>query len=59
MNTSKKIYAFKLFQFHEGPIKTFVGAAVAMLAAAFQFHEGPIKTDTNTDLPEHLYVSIP
>ena len=33
------------FQFHEGPIKTFVGSVASLFATAFQFHEGPIKTN--------------
>ena len=50
----------QMFQFHEGPIKTFVGSVASLFVTAFQFHEGPIKTKE----PLHLLwsgepVSIP
>ena len=33
-----------MFQFHEGPIKTFMTANGYEKVKMFQFHEGPIKT---------------
>ena len=33
-----------LFQFHEGPIKTFSVYSSIVKGTEFQFHEGPIKT---------------
>ena len=33
-----------MFQFHEGPIKTFYYSVMQVLTRKFQFHEGPIKT---------------
>ena len=35
-----------MFQFHEGPIKTFNDETVFVDLFGFQFHEGPIKTNT-------------
>ena len=35
-----------LFQFHEGPIKTYAGDGNTAPLPLFQFHEGPIKTRT-------------
>ena len=32
------------FQFHEGPIKTFLIIVLLGFSMLFQFHEGPIKT---------------
>ena len=33
-----------MFQFHEGPIKTYQEVCLAVAKSEFQFHEGPIKT---------------
>ena len=35
---------FAMFQFHEGPIKTYAGDGNTAPLPLFQFHEGPIKT---------------
>ena len=38
----------KLFQFHEGPIKTYCCLCHHVRQTLFQFHEGPIKTEGPT-----------
>ena len=50
----------KLFQFHEGPIKTVRKMVFTIDLYAFQFHEGPIKTLTGELYSFSLFhVSIP
>ena len=48
-----------LFQFHEGPIKTFDFEVREHGLIMFQFHEGPIKTGKKQNLPTPTKVSIP
>ena len=50
----------KLFQFHEGPIKTLNLPPFSPAPYLFQFHEGPIKTARADNYLSVLYfVSIP
>ena len=49
-----------LFQFHEGPIKTYYVFLLAVRGCRFQFHEGPIKTGASPSIRHCLrLVSIP
>ncbi len=47
------------FQFHEGPIKTFLENLGKCNVSLFQFHEGPIKTALQREYAWSYYVSIP
>ncbi len=51
--------ATRLFQFHEGPIKTGSITLNADNTALFQFHEGPIKTFCVQAVITRNNVSIP
>ena len=42
---ANRCFASSMFQFHEGPIKTYVAKATILVRTEFQFHEGPIKTE--------------
>ena len=53
------LFAHILFQFHEGPIKTFDPVSAGASFLTFQFHEGPIKTTALLRLTLAILVSIP
>ena len=46
-----QLNAEALFQFHEGPIKTYCFIRAKAAVFKFQFHEGPIKTGLKTSSP--------
>ena len=52
-------YYLRVFQFHEGPIKTEKEEALTRYLSPFQFHEGPIKTQQASDVNDFANVSIP
>ena len=49
----------RVFQFHEGPIKTFDFEVREHGLIMFQFHEGPIKTKYKDKKQQKEFVSIP
>ena len=51
--------ALARFQFHEGPIKTFLYENSFECWDLFQFHEGPIKTKYKDKKQQKEFVSIP